>query len=124
MCFTLLILDKTNMHRRLSSAEKGKGLAEPSMPPRSSRVRVPSFDTSELIKKHSLTLVGRMTNLKIQRVWSLIPFLSDHWKCKSRPIGADMGQGCFYFQFSNQRDLLKVLENQPYHFVHWMIIIQ
>lgn len=78
------------MQRRMSYAEKGKAPAEPSSPPSTARVKVPNFDSSELIKKHALTLVGRMTNPKVQRIWSLIPFLSDHWKCESRPIGADL----------------------------------
>ena len=112
------------MHRRLSYVEMGKAPAEPTPPPRTAQVRVPSFDSSELIRKHSLTLVGRMTNPKVQRMWSLIPFLSDHWKCDLRPIGADLGQGCFQFQFASDKDLPKVLDNQPYHFARWMIILQ
>lgn len=112
------------MHRRLSYAEKGKGPAEPRLPPRSARIKVPTLDNSELIKKHSLTLVGRLTNPKYQRIWSLIPFLSDHWKCETRPIGADLGQGRFQFQFASERDLIKALDNQPYHFAHWMIMLQ
>lgn len=55
------------MHRRLSYAEKGKGPVEPPLPPRTARVRIPSFDTSELIRKHALTLVGRLTNPKVSK---------------------------------------------------------
>lgn len=47
-----------------------------------------------------------------------------HWRCESRPVEADLGQGCFQFQFATEKDLLKVLDNQPYHFAHWMVIIQ
>lgn len=112
------------MHRRLSYAEKGKGLADPAIPPRTARVRVPAFDSSELIRKHALTVVGRLTNPKTQRIWSLIPFLSDHWNCETRPVGAYLGNGCFQFQFASETDLLQVLENQPYHFAQWMIILQ
>lgn len=57
-------------------------------------------------------------------MWSLIPFLADLWKLESRPIGADLGQDCFQFQFASERDILRVLENRPYHFAHWMVIIQ
>lgn len=65
------------MSRRLSYSEKGKA---PAVPPRTARVNVPHFDNSELLKKHSLTLMGRMTNPKIQRMWNLIPFFTEHWK--------------------------------------------
>ncbi|WZZ18303.1 hypothetical protein YC2023_111392 [Brassica napus] len=47
-------------HRRISSAEKGKGLAlSAHQPPRSARVKVPLPDNTELLRKHSLTLIGR-----------------------------------------------------------------
>lgn len=52
------------MSRRLSYAEKGKAQVTGGDPPRTARVKVPSVDSSELIKKHSLTLVGRLTNPK------------------------------------------------------------
>lgn len=92
-------------------------------PPRVSRVRVPQFDNSELIRKHALTLIGRTTNQQ-QRIWSLIPFLSELWKTSSRAIGSDLGQGTFQFQFATEEDLQMVLDNRPYHFARWMVIIQ
>lgn len=95
------------MARRLSYAEKGKGITNNVSPPRKGRVIVPDFDNFELLRKHELTLIGRVTNPKYQRMWSLIPFLGDLWKCSSRPIGADLGQGRFQFQFANAEDLYK-----------------
>lgn len=106
------------MSRRLSYAEKGKGIARNLSPPRKGRVAVPDFDNSEL------TLIGRVTNPKAQRMWSVIPFLSDLWKCSSRPIGSDLGQRRFQFQFATPEDLQIVLDNRPYHFAKWMLIIQ
>lgn len=70
------------MSRRLTYSEKGKGLATPESPPRRGRVKLPDYDISDLLRKHELTLIGRVTNLKAQRLWSLIPFFADHWKCK------------------------------------------
>lgn len=111
------------MAERYSNADKGKGIATSSQQPRQSRVKVPSFDNSKLIKKHSLTLIGHITNPR-QRIWSLIPFLADLWKTSSRAIGADLGQGVFQFQMACEEDLQLVLENRPYHFAKWMVILQ
>ncbi|WZY94490.1 hypothetical protein YC2023_066819 [Brassica napus] len=58
----------TTMSRRLSYAEKGKGIANNASPPRKGRVIVPDFDSSELIRKHELMLIGRVTNPKYQRM--------------------------------------------------------
>ena len=57
-------------------------------------------------------------------MWSILPFLSDHWKLSSRPIGADLGNGLFQFHFANEKDLNSALNNQPYHFSQWMVILQ
>ncbi|KAH0866008.1 hypothetical protein HID58_083219 [Brassica napus] len=47
-------------HRRLSLAEKGKGMEiGPQQPLRAARVKAPAPDNSELIRKHHLTLIGR-----------------------------------------------------------------
>lgn len=112
------------MARRLTYEEKGKGPQTISVPPRTGRVRIPAFDTTELIRKHELTLMGRCVNPRFQRIWSLIPFLSDLLKTKSRPVGSDLGQGLFQFQFASQEDLQLVLANRPYHFAKWMLILQ
>lgn len=111
------------MSRRFSTAEKGKRIQQAS-PPRKGRVQVPDFDNSDLLRRHELTLIGRITNARYQRMWSLIPFLAEHWKCSTKPEGADLGQGRFQFLFSSHEDMQKVLDNRPYHFAHWMVIIE
>ncbi|CAA7023879.1 unnamed protein product [Microthlaspi erraticum] len=98
--------------------------AAPLEPPGLGRVKVPDFDNSDLVEKHSLTLIGRVTNPKIQQMWFLISFFSEHWKTSSPAIGADLGQGKFQFQFSTAADMQMVMNNRPYHFAHWMLILQ
>ncbi|KAL0709111.1 hypothetical protein Bca4012_016089 [Brassica carinata] len=112
-------------NRRLSVTEKGKGLvSEPYQAPRKARVRVQEPDNSYLIQKHSLTIVGRVTNPSAQKVWSLIPFFTDRWSVGSRPRGSDLGQGMFQFQFDSEADLLEVLDKRPYTYAKWSIIVQ
>lgn len=113
------------MQRRLSSVEKGKKVVLEHLPaPRKARVRVEEPDISPLKEKHSLTIIGRVTNPSAQKVWSLIPFFTDHWKADIPPVGSDLGLGMFQFQFELESDLLTVLEKQPYHYARWMIILQ
>ena len=111
--------------RRLSTAEKGKGLvSDDYQAPRKARVQVQEPENAFLLQKHSLTLIGRVTNPSAQKVWSLIPFFTEKWSTETRPIGADLGQGMFQFQFSNEEDLLNILDKRPYHFAKWMIIVE
>ena len=112
-------------HRRISSAEKGKGIDFTlQQPSRSARVKAPQPDNAELLRKHSLTLIGRITNKSVQKVWSLIPFFTDHWKTEFKHVGSDLGNGLFQSQFERETDLLAVLEQRPYHYARWMIILQ
>lgn len=113
------------MQRRLSSAEKGKTIVLDHRPaPRVGRVRVSEPDNPAALRNHSLTITGRVTNPSTQKVWSLIPFFTDHWKCDIPPVGSDLGLGMFQFQFELESDLQTVLEKRPYHYARWMVILQ
>ncbi|KAL0721260.1 hypothetical protein Bca4012_035859 [Brassica carinata] len=113
---------------RISREEKGKGIAsdppQPPQPPRSGRIRAQVLDNEDRLQKLSLTLIGRATNRSVQKTWSIIPFLTEHWKSYGRPVGSDLGNGLFQFQFEKEADLLAILDKRPFHFARWMIILQ
>lgn len=111
--------------RRQTAAEKGKGvISEPYQAPRKARVRVPEPANDFLLQKHSLTLIGRVTNPSIQKVWALLPVFAERWATETRPIGSDLGQGMFQFQFEKEEDLLSVLDKRPYRYAKWMLIVE
>lgn len=112
------------MENRIPHHLKGKEIDRGySLPPRK-RIRAPDLDTSDLIAANSLTLMGRLTNPSSQRLWSLFPFLSNRWNLRGKAIGSDLGKGCFQFKFDYEEDLQKVLDNRPYHYDQWMVILQ
>lgn len=112
------------MARRFSKEEKGKGLFSEDKETYIKRIKVPCVDNSALIKENALTLIGRVTNPKEQRIWALIPALPHKWHLQGRATGSDLGNGCFQFRFEREDDLQRVLDNRPYHFAYWMVIIQ
>ncbi|XP_022568760.1 uncharacterized protein LOC111211769 [Brassica napus] len=113
------------MAGRLRREEKGKEIAsDPFQAPRTAHIRIQDPDNAELLQRHSLTLIGRVTNRTAQRVWSLIPFFTDLWKANTKPVGSELGNGMFQFQFDNEEDLLTVLEKRPYYYGRWMVIVQ
>lgn len=112
-------------NRRLSAADKGKAIvSEPYQAPRKARVRVPEPANSYLLQKHSLTLIGRVTNPSVQKIWSLLPFFAERWATETRPMGSDLGQDMFQFQFDKEEDLLRVLEKRSYQYAKWMVIVE
>ncbi|KAL0791956.1 hypothetical protein Bca101_008202 [Brassica carinata] len=112
------------MARRLSKEDKEKCLAtDYYQSPRKPTIRAQTPDNSTALRKFSLTLIGRVTNRTTQKVWSLIPFITELWKSDTRPVGSDLGNGMFQFQFEKEEDLLEVLEKRPYHYSRWMVIV-
>lgn len=111
-------------NRRLTAAEKGKGLVVEAHESQVRRIRAPPLDTSALIRENALTLIGRLTNPQEQRIWALIASLPRKWNARGRVVGADLGHNCFQFRFEREDDLQRVLDNRPYHFNYWMVVIQ
>lgn len=111
------------MARRLSYAEKGKGIY---IPPTTAplRIRAPEIDTSQAIRDNELTLIGRLTNTKEQDIWNLILYLSRKWSLKGMVTCSDLGQSCFQARFENKEDFDRVPANRPYQFANWMLIVQ
>lgn len=89
------------MAKRFSAADKGKSIVgNPSVPPRI-RIHAPDFDLSELIKENMLTLVGRLTNPKEQKMSSILPYLAKKWNVDPS-TGSDLGRDCFQFRLATE----------------------
>lgn len=114
-------------YRRLTAEEKGKGPAQSSETQGEQpckRIRAPEIDTSALIMENMLTLIGRTLNAKEQPIGALISSLPRKWSLKGTVTGADLGRNCFQFRFELEEDLLSVLKGCPYHYNHWMLVLQ
>lgn len=112
------------MTRRLSYAEKGKAIASSSSTTTLRRIRAPEIDTTRAIRENELTLIGRVTNPKEQKIWDLIPYLIQRWNLKGAATGSELGQHCFQFRFELKEDMETVLSKRPYQYARWMLIIQ
>ncbi|XP_024007981.1 uncharacterized protein LOC112083984 [Eutrema salsugineum] len=88
------------------------------------RIRAAELDTSELEQENRLTIIGRLTNPGKQQLWGMITFLPKRWDLRGKAFRADLGQGCFQYHFDFEYDLQKVLDNRPYHYSEWMVILQ
>lgn len=112
------------MARRFTKEEKGKGRLCERDEPHIKRIKAHCVDNSALIKENALILIGRVTNPREQRIWALIPAILRKWHLQGRTTGSDLGGGCFQFRFEKEEDLQRVLDNRPYHFAYWMMILQ
>lgn len=102
----------------------GKATVSSSLDKPCRRIKTPSIDTSRLIMENQLTLVGRTTNPREQIVSALLLALPRQWELKGKVTGADLGQNSFQFRFELKEDLLTVLAARPFHYAHWMVVLQ
>lgn len=112
---------------RYTAEEKGKAVAHNSSSQETlqrKRIRAPEIDTSNLIEENRLTLIGRILNPKEQPIGAVISALPRKWNIKGGVSGSDLGQNCFQFRFELEEDINTVLENRPYHYNHWMLVLQ
>lgn len=112
------------MTHRFTAEEKGKSHQKERERDGIRRIKAPRLDNEALIKDNALTLIGRLTNPQEQQISALIPALPRKWNLRGRAEGADLGNHCFQFRFEREDDLRRVLDNRPYHFSFWMVIIQ
>lgn len=112
------------MVRRLTTLEKGKGLAHTNQPKGCRRIRAPDFDNSALIQANINTLIGRLTNTRKHKVSHLPEELPKLWILNGNVYGSDLDFDTFQLRFELEEDLQRVLENMPYHSNSWMVILQ
>lgn len=115
------------MARRYSRSDKEKWTAagsSPPPPPRRAPVRIPASDPSGLIAENKLTIIGRITNPRFQRPRAVIDFLPQVWNLEGRVVGRELGIDKFQFRFESEQELQTVLDNGPYHYKRWMLILQ
>ncbi|RID41733.1 hypothetical protein BRARA_J01668 [Brassica rapa] len=112
------------MASRFTKEEKGKHQLSGDIEPTIKRIKARYVDNSILIKENRLTLIGRVTNPQEQKLWALLPALPRKWHLQGKVTGSDLGNGCFQFRFEKEEELQRVLDNRPYHFAYWMIILQ
>ncbi|KAF3605769.1 hypothetical protein DY000_02051308 [Brassica cretica] len=112
------------MDRRYSRSEKGKWQAPPELPAKRPPVRIPATDCEDLIEANRLTVIGRVTNPLIQKPRAVIDFMEQVWKLEGRLEERVLGLEKFQIKFKTESELLQVLENDPYHYKRWMLLLQ
>ncbi|KAG7548646.1 Reverse transcriptase domain [Arabidopsis suecica] len=90
---------------------------------RTETVKISGALLSQRIQQFSLTLIGRLLNPSIQRMDSLVTNMPKIWKLEDKVVVADLGKGTFQFNFQSEEDLKGVLQNAPYHFDGWMVVL-
>ncbi|KFK39142.1 hypothetical protein AALP_AA3G205800 [Arabis alpina] len=89
-------------------------------------IKLPPIDKNQVLKRFERTLVGRPLLREVQdnKLPAMIGFVPTVWRCEGRVQGFEMGDGRVHFRFQNEKDLLVVMENRPYHYDGSMIALE
>ncbi|KAL0798136.1 hypothetical protein Bca101_053310 [Brassica carinata] len=109
---------------RKSRLEKGKWIPDPRREVKRPPIEIPQVNTAALIEENKLTLIGRVTNPKIQKTRALVDFFLQQWRVSGTITGRDLGPNLFQFKFESEQDLQEILSKAPLHFKRWMLILQ
>ena len=55
---------------------------------------------------------------------TVLSYLPKKWNLLGIVAGSELGDDCFQFRFEDEADLRRVLNERPYQYGQWMIIIQ
>lgn len=109
------------MTHKYSRAEK---VAFSSTWVREEPIKLSEVDTLAFIEANKFTLIGRVTNPDLTKPKVVIAFLPTLWSISGRVSGKNLGRDKFQFTFSSEHDIEMVLKKAPFHYKHWMIILQ
>lgn len=84
-------------------------------------IKIPECDMTVMAERFKLTLIGRVLHLGSRSIKALITQLPKPRICnvEGRVRGRNLGNGCFQFDFGNEKDLHAVLNRRPCHFNQW-----
>lgn len=111
------------MSHRYSREQKGKAPTGSNLL-RKPLVKIPESDVSELVDRNKFTLIGRVTNPRVQKTRALVDFFLQQWNVVGKITGRDLGPSLFQFGFESEKDLQTILSRAPFHFKKWMLILQ
>ncbi|KAH0856816.1 hypothetical protein HID58_085077, partial [Brassica napus] len=80
-------------------------------------------DDSLVASEFSLSLIGKVLNLKKQNVEKLLQKMPSQWGMEDRITANDLGNGKFLLNFTSEEDLSSVLRQGPFHFNFCMFVL-
>ncbi|KAL0699701.1 hypothetical protein Bca4012_055823 [Brassica carinata] len=104
-----------SLHRSLKSMSIEDD-EEPLVLPDSPRFRV--FD------ENSLSLIGRLLNPDCQPMARMIEYMPTAWRVYGRVRGIALSRDRFQFIFQREEDLQTVLQDRPWSYNHWTMVLE
>lgn len=89
---------------------------EPLILPDSPRFRV--FDENET------SLLGRLLNPDCQSMARMIEYMPTAWRVYGRVRGIALSRDRFQFVFQREEDLVTVLNDRPWSYNHWAMVLE
>lgn len=85
---------------------------------------LPDSPTFRVFDENSLSLLGRLLNPDCQSMARMINYMPTAWRLIGRVRGITLSRDKFQFIFSREEDLQTVLNDRPWSYNHWTMVLE
>lgn len=85
---------------------------------------LPDSPTFRVFDENSLSLLGRLLNPDCQSMTRMINYMPTAWHLIGRVRGIALSRDKFQFIFSREEDLQTVLNDRPWSYNHWTMVLE
>lgn len=115
---TGIILLFTSMDENLNAAIKAMSLEE------DEPITLPYDPRFKVFDENSISLLGRLLNPDCQLMARMIEDMSHVWRVYDKVRGIALSRDKFQFIFQRKEDLLTVLNDRPWSYNHWKMLLE
>lgn len=87
-------------------------------------INLPDEPQFRVFEENELSVLGRLLNPDCQAMSRLIEDMPRHWRLIGRVRGIALSREKFQFIFKREEDLLTVLNDRPWSFNHWTMLLE
>lgn len=87
-------------------------------------LNLPDSPRFRVFDENSTSILGRLLNPDCQTMAKMIEYIPTAWRVYDRVRGIDLSRDRFQFVFQREEDLQTVLNDRPWSYNHWAMVLE
>lgn len=87
-------------------------------------IDLPDEPQFKVFEENEFSILGRLLNPECQSMSRMIEDMPGHWRLRGRVRGIALSREKFQFIFKREEDLLTVLNDRPWSFNNWTMLLE
>ena len=85
---------------------------------------LPDDPKYHVFDENALSILGRLLNPEAQNMARMIDYMPQAWRLYDRVRGISLTRDRFQFVFKREEDLVTVLNDRPWSYNHWTMVME